>query len=157
MRPVRPVRPVSTVRRSWRKTHNFSLESTFWRSAACTRGLHFDFDPKIRKAPSITCILGTGETWYFKNLRPSPVSPVSPVLTSFYTLVSNVLSYYLWSMLIEDTSEFIAIKSKIVVAKFRLGWTYVTSGIQGGREVLRLGLSHRILGKRSAKMLFDIR
>ena len=29
--------------------------------------------------------------------------------------------------------------------------------IQGGREVLRLGLSHRILGKRSAKMLFVIK
>ena len=39
----------------------------------------------MRKEQSITCILCTGETKYFQYLRPSTVSPVSPVLSRFYT------------------------------------------------------------------------
>ena len=47
----------------------------------------------MREEPSFMRILGTSETWYFKKLRPSPVSPVSPVLSSFYTLVTYALCF----------------------------------------------------------------
>ena len=86
MRPARPVRPVRPVRHGWEKIHNFRLGWILCRSAVCKRCLWFHVDPITWKETSMTLILGTGETQYFKNLRPSPVSPVSPVLSSFYTI-----------------------------------------------------------------------
>ena len=89
------------------KNHNFRIGSHFLRSGTFKRCLYVDFDTKIRNATWITCILGTGETWYFKIYAPhwshwSHRS--SPAFTHQYACI----------VLMQSTTKFVAELTKIV-------------------------------------------